>query len=138
VLRVTSVERGTYQTIRRLRMGQLNEHRVALADAAINIAGLLKIWDFGTFLCLIADAIRSPGRLKRIGRPLSARFSTTWGGARYGLEFRFDVPLDTAATTTGLRYHGPLEHGRADQRKCADKTDARPIKWWQTVAIDYE
>jgi hypothetical protein len=98
----------------------------------INIAGLLKIWDFGTFLCLIGDAIRSPGRLKRIATAALGpilydlgRLGEDLCGARYGLEFLLDVPLDTAATTTGFRYHGPLEHGRADQRKCGDKTDER-------------
>jgi hypothetical protein len=60
------------------------------------------------------------------------------------LESLFDVALDTAATTTGFRYHGALEQDLLRnlrtvvpiKAKCADKTDAQPLKWWQTVGID--
>jgi hypothetical protein len=60
----------------------------------------------------------------------------------WGVDYVFDVPLDTAAMITGFRYNGPIEHDLFRNLRSLVPTNgnvltrlSQPPKWWQTVGL---
>src|SRR6266481_4536281 len=64
----------------------------------------------------------------------------------WGVDYVFDVPLDTAATITGYRHNGAVENDLFRNLRTLVPTNgnvltklSQPPKWWQTVgSIKYE